>query len=121
MPIDKDLQASYVMADDLYEWQKTYFPSFADYKQWLETNGEATESLEDERMYRVIQRALSGLVTASASGSAAATAQLKSLTGMSRPVGRPRGTTNQPDEAKLNIMLNDLKAYEEDVARMQKN
>jgi len=121
MPIDKELQASYVMADDLYIWQRDNFGCFADYKEWLEGNAEDAEALEDERMYRVIQRALSGLVTASASGSAAATAQLKSLTGLSRPVGRPKGTTNQTEEAKLNIMLNDLKAYEEDVARMQKN
>lgn len=118
MAISKKLRQSYVLADDLYEWQAENFKSFKEYKDWLTDNADETGILEEERMYRVIQKALSGLVQASASGSAAATAQLKSLTGLSRPVGRPKGTTNQSEESKLNILANELRQYDQDVERM---
>jgi len=119
MPVEDQLRKSYVMADDLFEWQSEHFASFGDYKEWLKQHAEESCILEEERMYRVIQKALSGLVQASASGSAAATAQLKSLTGLSRPVGRPKGTSNQSEESKLNILANELRLYEQDIKRME--
>jgi hypothetical protein len=106
------------MADDLFEWQAEEFKSFEAYKKWMVDNGDAVEILEEERTYRVIQAALSGLVRSSASGSAAATAQLKSLTGLSRPVGRPSGTTNQSEEHRMNIMLKETQSYQVDVDRL---
>jgi len=116
--INKKQRESYVMADDLFEWQADQFKSFEAYKKWMALNGAAVDLLEEERMYRVIQAALSGLVRSSASGSAAATAQLKSLTGLSRPVGRPAGTSNQSDEHRMNIMLRETQEYKNDVDRL---
>lgn len=118
MSISKKQRTSYVMADDLFEWQAEEFKSFELYKKWMVDNGEAVELLEEERMYRVIQAALSGLVRSSASGSAAATAQLKSLTGLSRPVGRPSGTANQSEEHRMNLMLRETQSYQADVDRL---
>ena len=118
MSISKKQRTSYVMADDLFEWQAEEFKSFELYKKWMVDNGDAVELLEEERMYRVIQAALSGLVRSSASGSAAATAQLKSLTGLSRPVGRPSGTANQSEEHRMNLMLRETQSYQADVDRL---
>jgi hypothetical protein len=118
MSVSKKLRESYVMADDLFEWQAEQFKSFEAYKKWMADNGATVDLLEEERMYRVIQAALSGLVRSSATGSAAATAQLKSLTGLSRPVGRPSGSTNQTDEHRMNIMLRETQDYQHDVNRL---
>jgi len=118
MTVSKKQRTSYVMADDLFEWQAEEFKTFEVYKKWMVDNATVVDLLEEERMYRVIQAALSGLVRSSASGSAAATAQLKSLTGLSRPVGRPSGTTNQSEEHRMNIMLRETQSYQDDVDRL---
>ena len=119
--LNLELYNSYVLADDLWTWQKEHFNSFSDYKQWLKDNAEDTGQLEEERLYRVVQKAMGGLVEAAARGSAAGAAQLKSLAGLSNPVGRPRGSTNTTEEHKLNLMARDLQAYDEDVARLADN
>ncbi len=118
MTIGKKQRTSYVMADDLFEWQAEEFKSFESYKKWMQDNAKDIDLLEEARMYRIIQAALRGLVQSAASGSAAATAQLKSLTGLSRPVGRPSGTTNQSEEHKMNILAQDNLQFEQDVARL---
>lgn len=117
--MDLDLSESYVLADDLWEWQKEHFSSFSEYKDWLKDNN--TDLLEEERMYRVLQSAISGLVQSSAKGVAASAVQLKSLMGLSQPVGRPRGSTNTTEEHRINILANELKAYEADVERLTDN
>lgn len=115
------LRLSYVNSDDLYVWVKDSFKSFDEWLTFERDNIALLTSWEQERTFRIIEGAKSGLITEVLKGNASAVGQLKSLLGLNRSVGRPKGTGNQDEEYKLAIEQRLQDEYQADVDRLSPN
>ena len=91
------IRLAYVNSDDLYVWVKDNFDSF---DKWLVFEAKNIELLK---------------------GNASAVGQLKSLLGLNRSVGRPKGTGNHDEEYQLAIEQRLQDEYKVDVARLSSN
>ncbi|QBG34383.1 hypothetical protein [Litorilituus sediminis] len=114
------LRMSYVNADNLYEWVGDNFKNFDCWRNYEEKNRDQINLWEDERLFRIVEGAKSGLINEVLKGNASAVSQLKSLLGFGRPVGRPKGTTNLGDEHKAAIELKVTEDYSADIERLAK-
>jgi hypothetical protein len=121
MQNNKKLRRTYVASDDLYCWVGDYFESFDDWLDFESEYAESIEKWEQERTFRIIESAKSGLINEVIKGNASAVSQLKSLLGIQRPVGRPKGTTNLTDEHKEALDVRLIEEFNQDVARLNSN
>jgi hypothetical protein len=112
---------AYVNSDDLYVWVKDNFDSFDKWLVFEAKNIELLNTWEQERTFRIIEGAKSGLITEVLKGNASAVGQLKSLLGLNRSVGRPKGTGNHDEEYQLAIEQRLQDEYKVDVARLSSN
>lgn len=112
------MRTSYVNADNLYEWVGDTFKCFDDWCAFEDANRETINLWEDERMFRIVEGAKSGLITEVLKGNASAVNQLKSLLGFNNPVGRPKGSGNIDEETKAAIENKTLDDFSFDIARL---
>ncbi|WP_346906541.1 hypothetical protein [uncultured Roseibium sp.] len=113
-----DFKAAYVQSDNLWDFVQSHFPDFQRWLAFEEENKEAIDKWEEERLFRILECTTSGLVTQAMKGNAAAVTHLRSILGMSRPVGRPKGTRNLSPEYQEAIQRRILDEYEQDAVRL---
>ncbi|MFT7431667.1 MAG: hypothetical protein ACI971_002134 [Colwellia sp.] len=112
------LRLAYVNSDDLYVWVNENFDSFDKWLVFEAKNIELLNTWEQERTFRIIEGAKSGLITEVLKGNASAVGQLKSLLGLNRSVGRPKGTCSQDEEYQFALEKRLQGEYKADAARL---
>lgn len=118
----EDLREKYVAANHLTnDFIEPEFGSFEAYEIWRGQTNADLDAWDRERKQRISDDITVGLLPEVEKGSASAAAQLRSLLGLNRPVGRPRGSGLNHDliESQFAAAEQELSgAYEDDVARM---